>query len=153
MLYHVLLIRDIQALFQLIGTTNVLIVIAVFIVYQLYSPDLLPDTKFQGVVNKIENNITDIQSTLGSRLDEIEEKQIASIQIIRAIASVNNPAEEIDASVVDDYLVQNGVDKDSFLLGKQVTDGGSRFEHLSEEEVKALMKQLEQTRDNDNESE
>ena len=121
------IIGDLDKIYQTFGPSLTLAGIFMFLLYELYSPDFLPDTKIQTTVKDFRVQISGIEQRLMGELEDVKEKQLAEIQVIRALASVSNPSEEIDDDVVDDYLIQNGIDKDDFLLGdnqnyKQVDD-------------------------------
>lgn len=131
----------IKELVDLLGPTNFLILATLYVFYQVYSPQGFPKTKFQKITDSFRQEITGIEDSLNERLDLFEEKQMAHIQLTRAIASVKNPAEEIDDEVVDDYLVKNGVKKEQFLLGEEADD--NKWGGLTDEQVSDLQEHLD----------
>lgn len=137
-------------IFNILGPKTFVLIAIMFIAYQVYSPNVLPNTKFQEIIGRFENQIGEIQENVSTKLDRFEEKQLAHIQITRAIASVENPAEEINEDIVDDYLIQNGIDKNDFLLGDAAEE--PRFDHLTDDEVEQLMKRLDDSRNDENNS-
>lgn len=85
-----------------------------WILYQVYSPKWLPDTKFQKALGNIEEQIQDTHSLL-----------VSSVTVLRAVVRTN---EDVDTGRVDEYLVENGVEPDDFIENgddtKQTTIGG-----------------------------
>lgn len=112
----VIQVYDAIRIFDILGPSGFLVLVLGFIAYQIYSPSFLPETKFQTIIEEFQKQIDGVEQKVTAELDEFGDKQLAHIQITRAIASVENPSEEIDDDVVDQYLIQNGIDKDDFLL-------------------------------------
>lgn len=99
-----------------------LFTIAVFL-YQLMWP--LWETKLQTLVNDLRDDIQDDikpveekLDTVDGKVDEMDEKQVATTQVIRALATTD---EEIDTDAVDSYLHENGVSKDYFFANGRNT--------------------------------
>ncbi|UBF23103.1 hypothetical protein HCTV-16_gp120 [Haloarcula virus HCTV-16] len=72
-----------------------------WLVYQVYSPDWLPETKLQKMMGGIEREIKETRGLL-----------VSAITVLRAVVRTN---EEVDTEKVDDYLVENGVEPDDFI--------------------------------------
>jgi hypothetical protein len=67
--------------------------------YQLFWP--LWETKLQNITHRLE-----------AKIDNVRERQLHQIQVIRALARQNDG---IDHDTVDEYLVENGVEVDDFI--------------------------------------
>lgn len=72
-----------------------------WVLYQVYSPGFMPDTKFQRVKNDIQADIAETKHML-----------LSAITVLRAVVRTN---EEIDTEEVDAYLTENGVEPDHFI--------------------------------------
>lgn len=72
-----------------------------WILYQVYSPEWLPETKFQAALCNIEEQIQDTHRLL-----------ISTVTVLRAVVRTN---EEVDTERVDEYLVENGVEPEDFI--------------------------------------
>lgn len=79
-------------------------VVAFFIAEQLFNP--LWQTRFQTVLDERFGSVEE-------KLDDIDEKQTSHIQVTRALAT-KEP--EIDSEAVDEYLVENGINKEDFYV-------------------------------------
>lgn len=72
--------------------------------YQLHWP--LWETKVRSAASRIEDKI-----------DDVDEKQLALTQVVRALARVNaDERKQMDPDRVDNYLVENGVEPDEFIV-------------------------------------
>ncbi|AGM11975.1 hypothetical protein DNAM5_116 [Haloarcula californiae tailed virus 1] len=72
-----------------------------WLMYQVYSPDWLPETKLQKMMGSIEREIKETRGLL-----------VSAITVLRAVVRTND---EVDTEKVDDYLVENGVEPDDFI--------------------------------------
>lgn len=70
--------------------------------YQIYSPEWLPKTKFQKVVGSIEDEVRETKQLL-----------VSTITVLRAVVRTNP---DVDTESVDEYLVENGVSPDDFIV-------------------------------------
>lgn len=93
------------------------LVVLISLVYQLFWP--FWETKLHkllgGVADEVRDDITDIRTRLRSvdgKVEDIDDKQLAHIQVTRALASKEG---DIDDEAVDEYLAHNGVTKDYFF--------------------------------------
>lgn len=81
--------------------------------YQIYSPSWMPKTKFQKVVGNIEDEVRETKQLL-----------VSTITVLRAVVRTNK---DVDTVSVDEYLVENGVSPDDFLVGEDLpTDMNDR---------------------------
>lgn len=86
---------------HLISEVGVVSLFVVWVLYQVYSPDWLPETKFQAALGNIESEVKETKQLL-----------VSTITVLRAVVRTN---EEVDTDKVDEYLVENGVEPDDFI--------------------------------------
>lgn len=97
--------------------------ILVFIAYQLWYPPYLhwgERTKLQQIVRNIRDDVHSEVAEVRTRIEEYGERQLHIIQIQRANARTNP---RLNEETVDEYLWENGVDPDDFIVDA-ATDGG-----------------------------
>lgn len=100
--------------------------------YQLFWPQYLHwggGTKLQQIIDGLRKEVHDDIDDVRESIEEYGERQLHIIQIQRANARTN---EQLDAGMVDEYLWENDVNPDDFILSA-VPDGGERDHEDSEE--------------------
>lgn len=86
---------------HLVSEVGVVGLFILWVLYQVYSPDWMPNTKFQQVAEDIESEVRETKHLL-----------VSTITVLRAVVRTN---EEVDTDKVDEYLVENGVEPDDFI--------------------------------------
>jgi len=86
---------------HLISQYGVFTLFFLWVLYQVYSPDWLPETKLQKMVGDIRSEVVETKHLL-----------VSTITVLRAVVRTN---EEVDTDKVDEYLVENGVEPDDFI--------------------------------------
>jgi len=84
-----------------ISQYGVFTVFFLWVLYQVYSPSWLPETKLQKMIGGIRDEVHETKNLL-----------VSTITVIRAVVRTN---EEVDTEKVDEYLVENGVAPDDFI--------------------------------------
>lgn len=80
------------------------VVVLLFGMYQMYWP--FWETKARTISGRIE-----------TKIDDVNEKQLALTQVVRALSRVNaDDMKQMDPRRVDEYLVENGVEPDEFIV-------------------------------------
>jgi len=72
-----------------------------WVLYQVYSPSWLPDTKLQKMVGEVRDEVVETKHML-----------VSTITVLRAVVRTND---DVSTEKVDEYLVENGVQPDDFI--------------------------------------
>jgi hypothetical protein len=86
---------------KLVSEFGVASLFTLWILYQVYSPRWMPDTKLQKMVGEVRYEVL-----------ETKELLVSTITVLRAVVRTND---EVNTERVDDYLVENGVEPQDFL--------------------------------------
>ncbi|AGC34493.1 hypothetical protein HVTV-2_gp125 [Haloarcula virus HVTV-2] len=86
---------------HLVSEVGVVGLFIIWVLYQVYSPEWMPNTKFQQVASDIESEVRETKHLL-----------VSTITVLRAVVRTND---EVDTDKVDEYLVENGVEPDDFI--------------------------------------
>lgn len=85
----------------LMSEYGVFTIFFLWVLYQVYSPEWLPDTKLQKMVGDVRDEVVETKHLL-----------VSTITVLRAVVRTNK---EVDTDKVDEYLVENGVEPDDFI--------------------------------------
>lgn len=86
---------------HLVSEVGIVGLFILWVLYQVYSPGWMPNTRFQQVAENIESEVRETKHLL-----------VSTITVLRAVVRTN---EEVDTDKVDEYLVENGVEPDDFI--------------------------------------
>jgi hypothetical protein len=86
---------------HLISEVGIVGLFILWALYQVYSPEWMPNTRTQQVIENIESEVRQTKNML-----------ISTITVLRAVVRTNG---EVDTGKVDRYLVENGVEPDDFI--------------------------------------
>jgi len=86
---------------HLISQYGVFTLFFLWVLYQVYSPTWLPETKLQKMAGDIRDEVIETKHLL-----------VSTITVLRAVVRTND---EVDTGKVDEYLVENGVEPDDFI--------------------------------------
>lgn len=91
---------------HLISEVGIVGLFMLWALYQVYSPEWMPNTKFQQVAENIETEVRETKALL-----------VSTITVLRAVVRTN---EDVDTDKVDEYLVENGVKPDDFIRERDI---------------------------------
>lgn len=97
---------------HLISRYGVFTLFFLWVLYQVYSPGWLPETKLQKMAGDIREEVVETKHLL-----------VSTITVLRAVVRTN---EEVDTAKVDKYLVENGVEPDDFIREKDIPTKGNK---------------------------
>lgn len=93
-----------ELLKYILSEVGVITFFVLWTLYQLYSPSWLPDTKVQSIIHGVEEDVLETKRLL-----------VSTITVIRAVVRTND---EVDTKSVDEYLVENGVEPEDFIVNE-----------------------------------